>query len=197
MRHMAKKHNSVVGMLKDVLPDDKDLQVELCEQLGRRHLVRQLAKLRNEQGVSQKKIADRLKCGQSRVSKLENGYDDEVTLRDIGAYADALECDVEVILRRNDLTLVDQVKYHAFQIKDCFDRLADLAKKDDDVAKGVADFHIEALFNLAEIVKKSAARIPKAKKKDRRHHIDLSLQKSGSGGPPVRRLSAEPCDIEN
>jgi len=68
------------------------------------------------------------------------------------------------------MTLVDEVKFLAFRMKKCFDRMSEFAHKDDDVATGVAAFHIEALFNLVDVVTKSAKRLPKS----RRPHLQLT-----------------------
>lgn len=158
------RFQKVSDLMADVLPDDPEFVTELEEQIDKRRLVRGLATLRNCKNVSQADIADVLGCGQSRISKLENGYDSDVRMSDIEAYAKVLGCDVQVVFGSRELSIVDEVKIHAFRIKDCFGRLAELAKSDEDVARGVAEFHIEALFNLAEIVKRSSRRLPKRKR---------------------------------
>jgi len=165
-----KRYSTVSDLMADVLPDDATFVDELQEQIDRRRLVRGLASLRNAKKVSQEEIAKVADCGQSRISKIENGYDSDVKIGDLEAYANALDCDIQVVLRSRDMTLVDEVKFLAFRMKKCFDRMSELAHKDDDVATGVAAFHIEALFNLVDVVTKSAKRLPKS----RRPHLQLT-----------------------
>lgn len=68
------------------------------------------------------------------------------------------------------MTLVDEVKFLVFRIKSALTEWPTLARKDDDVAVGVAAFHIESLFNLVNVVTKSAKRLPKS----RRPHLQLT-----------------------
>ncbi|MCH7725758.1 MAG: helix-turn-helix transcriptional regulator [Planctomycetes bacterium] len=157
-----KRYNKVSDMMTDVLGDeDPGFVEELKTQIQRRKLVRGLSSLRNMKGISQKEVADAAGCAQSRISKMENGCDEQVRLGDIEAYAKALGCEVEVVLRSNDFTIVEEVKYLAFRIERCFNKLVTLVKSDEDVAQGVAEFHVEALLNLAHLVLKSQKRLPK------------------------------------
>ena len=158
-----KRYQNVSDLMADVLPEDPDFADELKEQINKRRLVRGLATFRNIKDVSQADVAKIAKCGQSRISKLENGFDSDLSIGDLEAYAEALGCNVQVELRDRDFTIVDEVKLHAFRMKRCFDRMAELAKKDDVVAQGVANFFAEAIPNLVSIVMKSAENLPKQK----------------------------------
>ena len=139
-------------MVRNILPDDQDLQGELHDQSDRRRLVPKLAMLRNVKDVSQEQVAAKLGCGQSRISKLENGYDADVTVGDLIAYAGLAQCNLYIVFESASMNLVDQVKHHACCISRCFDRMNELAKVDTDVKSGVAKFHLEALVNLVNIV---------------------------------------------
>jgi transcriptional regulator with XRE-family HTH domain len=163
MNTHEKDYDSVLDLVKDSLPEDAEFAAELQDQVSERRLVRQLADLRNQNDVSQEDVANILGCTQSRVSKIENGLDKSISVEELGAYAKALDCDLELIFRGHCCTLVDEIKYHAFCIRNCFDKMTELASRDEEVAQGVADFHVEALFNLANIVRRSHGRLPKSK----------------------------------
>ena len=139
-------------MVRNILPDDTEMQDELRDQLHRRQLVPRLAFLRNYKDISQAQVADELGCGQSRISKLENGYDADVTVGDLLGYAKVAHCNLGIVFESTDITLVDQIKHYARCISSCFDQMNDLAKDDAGIKSGVAKFHIEALINLVNIV---------------------------------------------
>ncbi|MEX1229591.1 MAG: helix-turn-helix domain-containing protein [Planctomycetaceae bacterium] len=157
----SKKYSDVAHMMGDILgSDDEGFASELADQLKQTQIVRLLATMRNQKGVTQNEIADNLMCRQARVSKLEHGIDDDISIRTLRAYAKACEYNIELMFRTKNSTMVDDIKHYAFCIKRCFEQLTQLAKQDEVVAKGVADFHVEALFNLVNIVKESEERLP-------------------------------------
>jgi hypothetical protein len=59
-----------------------------------------------------------------------------------------------------ETTAVDRVKWFAFQIKHQLDRLAELARDDQEIARAAAGFFDEALFNLVRILQNSAKKLP-------------------------------------
>ena len=150
------KYSNVMDLMSDVFSDDDSFCDELANQIHQRQLVRKLARLRNQKKVPQSEIADALGCKQSRISKLENGFDKDVSIDDLAGYCRALDCELHVILRNSKTSIVDQIKEYAFGIKDCLKRLCSIAKKDDKISSGVAQFHVEAIMNLVQIVADSA-----------------------------------------
>ncbi|MBS0265136.1 MAG: transcriptional regulator [Planctomycetes bacterium] len=155
----AAKFASVADMIRDSLPDDPGLADELGEQIAQRQLVRRLANLRNANNVTQGQVAQHLQCAQSRISKLENGVDADVTMADLQAYAKAAGFDLEIVFRSQKITLFDEVKRQALNIQRCFEKLNELAANDEKIAKGVASFHLEALLNLFSIASRSSSRL--------------------------------------
>lgn len=191
MSHQKKQRrfSNVVDMVRDAVSDDTELADELSEQISKRQIVRRLANLRNLKGISQEQIAENLDCGQSRISKLENGLDADVAIAELQAYAQALDCELSIVFRSRKLTIVDEVKRHAMCIKYCFDKLNELAEKDERVAKGVAEFHVEALLNLVNIVQDSATNLNVKRSDGESLHIPLQFQDSAQdechlGRPP-------------
>lgn len=147
------KHGTeIVDLVSKLLPGEQEFTEELRTQVNRRRLVAQLADLRNLNGISQKDVAEQLDCTQSKVSKLENGYDDNLTLQALIAYAKLFDSDLTILFSSKEDSLVSQIKYHAISIKTCFEKMNELVQQDANIGKGVAAFHIEALLNLVKIV---------------------------------------------
>jgi transcriptional regulator with XRE-family HTH domain len=186
MSHQKKqpRFDNVVDLVRDSVSDDPNLADELSDQISKRQLVRRLANLRNIKGISQDEIAEHLDCRQPRISKLENGLDSDVSMADLQAYAKALDCELGIVFRSRKLTIVDEVKRHAVCIKHCFDKLNKLAEQDEKVAKGVADFHVEALLNLVKIVKDSVTDLNGVRGNGEEIHISLQLQESATDDHP-------------
>ena len=65
-----KKYLSVSEMLADNSPTE-EFREEFETQVAKRRVIKHLLALRTVRGMSQKDIADQIKCSQSRISKLE------------------------------------------------------------------------------------------------------------------------------
>jgi transcriptional regulator with XRE-family HTH domain len=151
---MTKKPFRSVAEMVDGLSEDRVFAEQARKKLEERSVIDMLMALRSVQDLSQKDIADRMGCTQSRISKLEAGKDEDLRMGDLRSYADALGLDLMMVLGRKSQgrTMVDQVKQHAFAIKQLLESMAALADKDDSIAEGVKVFFHEAAFNLAKIV---------------------------------------------
>lgn len=155
----TREHNSVAEMVRN-LTDDESAAKEFESQLERRKLVHFLFALRSSAGLSQKEIAERMGCSQSRISKLENGEDDDLRLGDLRAYVKALGSDVTFLFAKRGLGLASQVKYHALKMRDGLSRLVQIAREDDALVKGIAGFHAEAFVNIAKMIQETASKLP-------------------------------------
>lgn len=180
-RPTKKQMSSLSDLIRQIVPDDESLVTEVQEQYDKQRLVGQLATLRNHRGISQADIAKELGCRQSRISKLENGLDDDVTVKDLAAYAKLANCDLTIVLGGKDVSLVDQVKHHAACIGDCFEKMNALAQTDKQISDGVAQFHVEALINLVNIMENAAKSLRQSSKKQTRA-TKISLQVQDSSG---------------
>lgn len=178
-----KKYTTILDLARDASGDDS-LAKELSEQISKRQVVRLLARFRNARSISQEQVAEIMGCKQGRVSKLENGFDEDLTIGDLAAYAQALNSDVEIVLKSKDLSSIDAIKTHAMCIKKCFENLNAMVRGDGAIAKGVADFHIEALVNLVEIVRGSATQLAEvAKAQNPGPAIALAIEEPGESSP--------------
>lgn len=155
----TKRYASVSQMLKDNAPDES-FREEFGKYVSQRRIVKHLLAMRAVKDVSQKEIADRLNCSQSRISKLENGVDDDLRLGDLRGYLSALGLKLGLVVADRDWTAVDEIKHHAFSIKKLMDRLAHFANLDDKIARGVSDFFGEAFLNLVSMIQDSASKLP-------------------------------------
>ena len=151
--------SSVTKMVESISGGDS-FASELKKRISDRKIVKLLQAMRLRHDIQQSRIADELKCGQSRISKIESGDDASLSLGEVEAYAKVLNCEVEICFSKRGTTAVDRIKQHAFAIKREMDNLAECARSDESIAVGVAVFFGEAFFNLIRIVEKSIEKLP-------------------------------------
>ena len=156
---MAKTYKSVSEMVKN-LAGDKAFAENFEKEAANRILANALFNLRCSNGVTQKEMAERIGCTQSRISKLESSGADSIKVSDLVDYAKALDLCVTVTFHP-EMNAVEAVKFHAFEIKKHLEHLATLAHKDDGIFEGVSRFFSEAVHNLVTIVQMSAKKLPK------------------------------------
>jgi transcriptional regulator with XRE-family HTH domain len=154
-----KARTSVSQMVRET-SEDSSFKELFEDRLRARRIVKDLMIQRAVLDLSQKEIADRIGCTQSRISKLESTHDADLRLGDLAKYADALGLRVNIVLESKEWTPVTRIKKFAFQIKHELDRLATLAAQDHLIAKGLSDFLGEAFFNLVNILQESAKKLP-------------------------------------
>ncbi|MBI1899565.1 MAG: transcriptional regulator [Planctomycetia bacterium] len=172
----GKRCEKISELVRDGSAEGDSFVEELAEQISKRRLVRLLATLRDRHSVTQEQVAHNLDCQQSRISKLENGFDEDVTIKDLVGYAKAANSDLGIVFKSRDLSLVDVVKAHACGIKRCLEKLNDLAKDDFQIAKGIANFHVETLVNLAVMIAKSARHLHKSQQTSNEPEVAIQVQ---------------------
>jgi predicted XRE-type DNA-binding protein len=154
------RHKSVEDMVRN-LSEDRTSADEFNKRLSNRQLVKALAVLRTQAGLSQMELADCLSCTQSKVSKLESGADADLRFGDILDYTKAVKHEMRIYLvPKGQKRIVDDVKMHALVIKRLLDRMVQLAGDDGAMTKAVAKFLSEAAFNLTRFVGEAAAALP-------------------------------------
>jgi transcriptional regulator with XRE-family HTH domain len=141
-------------------PEEKAFAKELASDLAQRSLVHYLFAARSAQGVSQKEMAERMGCSQSRISKLENSLDAELNVGDLMSYLGALNLKSQVMVLRKDATIFDEIKAYAFRIRACLSEMVRLAGDDPEIGAGVSRAHIETMANLVRFVVKSLRNLP-------------------------------------
>jgi transcriptional regulator with XRE-family HTH domain len=136
------QYASVDAMMADLTKSPDDL-AEFRRVAGDRALLDSLVAIRIKKGLSQKDIAQRMECTQSRISKLENGTDSNTTIGDFKAYAHAIGLDATLMLLRKHSKLADLVKTHTLMIRHAFDRLLEIAADDESMKEGTKKLAIE------------------------------------------------------
>lgn len=150
-----------VADLVSKLSDDPKFAEGVKSSLAGKRIGREIFAQRAAKGLTQAAIAEKLGWSQSRVSKLEHGDDVDIRMGDLVQFAKALDFDVCVTLRNRPSTLVDDVKFYAYQIKCALNQMVELAGDDERIARGVSSFHGEAFFNLVKILTESADGLPR------------------------------------
>ena len=133
------------------LADDPTIAPEVESLIRRSQLVRTLTGLRLSKKLTQKQIADSMKCDQSRVSRIENGYDEDVTFGEIVAYAQAAGCTTNLLFDNATAPAATRIKQHVLAIHSQLESLAKLAEKEGSeevFIKKINEFMGEVLLNF-------------------------------------------------
>ncbi len=155
-----KQYSSVSDMLRSTLESDSTAPDEFDQLLKQREVIKQLIVLRVTKNRSQAEIADSMGCSQSCVSKLENSIDDDLTFAQFRKYLHALGFEPAIGCLPENRSTVDEIKILAIGIKRRLDRLAHIARGDDLLAEGIAQFYAEAFLNFNKFIADSASRLP-------------------------------------
>jgi len=157
---MGKKFKDVSEMVSE-LSKDKKFKKETVETIKKRGLAKFLFFLRCDQKLTQKELAKKIGCSQGRVSKVESSQDEDLGVKDLLDYGNALSLQLQFGYRDKSPKRTDLIKYHAIKIKQYFDELVKLAEKDEEMIKGLAKFHIEGIFNITGMIAESLAKLKK------------------------------------
>lgn len=121
-----------------VISGDETFAQRVEERLQSRRIIKSLIARRVSRGLSQSQIARELGCTQSRVSKIENGFDAELKLEELEAYAKALGCDVTLqFARREERPDSDEPYLHIDERDESNrgDRMASVGRPDQSVSR--------------------------------------------------------------
>ena len=158
---MTKHFKNVNEMIKDLSSEKKFIE-EASKELKNKNISKFLFTLRCKNNLTQKELANKTKCTQSRISKIESSFNNQLTIKDLLDYSDALNLQLEIGYRDKNAKIVDLIKYHALKIKSYLEKLVDLVKEDETMAKDIMSFHLEAYSNLSHFILKN---IPSLHKK--------------------------------
>jgi transcriptional regulator with XRE-family HTH domain len=116
--------------------------------------------IRAAKGLSQKDIAVVMGHGQSKISKLESGIDDDLRLGELAAYLEALGYSARIVVTKPANSIADEIKYHWYCLGKLLDRLLDLAHKDADIAVGIGKFANDVGYNFMSRIFGFMKRLP-------------------------------------
>jgi transcriptional regulator with XRE-family HTH domain len=139
---------------------DNETQQLFEKQLRSRQVVKTLVALRASKNLTQGDISEALGCSQAKISRIENGFDSDLGIAELEGYAKTTGCEVTLMFSERGKGLADQIKYHAFCIREAFLKLAELSHKDESIAQGVAELHVQAFININRFLKETAEKLP-------------------------------------
>ncbi len=160
---MAKTYRNVEEMVKG-LSEDKEFKESVLYEIKNKRLSKYLFSLRCEQNLTQAQLAKKINCSQSRISKIENSLDEDITIKDLLEYGNALDLQLEIGYRRRNIKTVELIKHHFLKIEEYLNKLANLAGKDKALIEGVKQFHAEAAFNMVAMILESASSLDVSEK---------------------------------
>jgi len=140
--------------------DEQEFAQALEERLEKRKLIRTLVALRASVGLSQEEIALAMKHSQSKISKFESGYDEDLRLGEMAEYLEALGYSARIVVTKPANSIADEIKYHWHSLGKLLDKLLDLAHKDADIAVGIGKFANEVGYNYMSRIFGFMKRLP-------------------------------------
>jgi transcriptional regulator with XRE-family HTH domain len=159
MKKKQALYNSVSDMVQG-LSEDRSFAEEFAKRLAGRQLIKLLTVLRTRAGLSQKDLAEKVECTQSKISKLESSADSDIDFGDLLNYTGAVGHEMRIFLVPKQQKIVDEVKMHAFFIQRLLDRMVQVAGDDGALIKAAAKFLGEAAVNLTRLVQETAESLP-------------------------------------
>lgn len=166
----GKKYRNATDFIEDILEAEEDFE-SLKQQMQSRQIVKALATIRVERGLTQKNVADVMGQTQGKISRIENGVDADLKISDIVSYAKATGIEITMLLSDRNQSLVARVKHHALEIQMALVELSKLAHQDDEIARGVAKFHVEAFCNITRLLAEAAKKLPGSNNRVNEDHI--------------------------
>jgi transcriptional regulator with XRE-family HTH domain len=150
---MDNTYSNVPDMLRALLPEGGDKLAKKVEKSAKEYSIGDsLIRTRLKAGLTQKQIAAKLGCTQSKISKIECAHNDDMRISDFVKYIGACGCDVSIMVSPHGENASTMVKHHAVAMGMALDKLADIASKDGEIADAIRKFHSEVLYNLGYIM---------------------------------------------
>jgi len=160
---MEKKQFKSIEEMIEHNSTDEEFKKDALKAVSGRRLAQMLLLVRCKNKMTQKDLAEKLGCSQGRISKIESSPDARISIKDLLDYAAIFDLQLEIGYCSKNSRIVDEIKHHAIQMYTRLQKLSELAQTDPSIAEGVRSFHLEAFFNLMNLVTKSYDRLPKGK----------------------------------
>lgn len=171
---MAKTYKNVEEMVKD-LSEDSKFKDSVLNEIKNKAISKFLFTLRCEHNLTQKHLADKIGCTQSKISKIESSYDKDITINDLLEYGKALGLQLGIgFNRRKKVKIVDLVEYHVSKIQEHIDNLTNLAGTDTSMIKGVSKVLGNTILELLKVFNSAASRLKTASLKEPKDPIHIS-----------------------
>lgn len=151
---MAAAHESIGEMLKGI-GLSQTFQDGFRKKVESRQLTKMLFVLRNRAGITQGELAKRAKWSQSKVSKIENSDDKELSFGDLTSYLGCLGQNLEMSIYPAKAKRVDRIKYHIFLVSRLLNELSELAGDDERMVRGVFEVQVNAIREFLKVCGRS------------------------------------------
>ncbi len=155
---MQKQYNKVSDLVKSISKSSK-VKEKTLKEIENRSISKFLFFLRCEHNLTQKILAEKIGCTQSRVSKIESSYDADLSVKDLLDYGDAINLNLELGYRQKNAKITDLIKYHVIRAKEYLSMLTDMVKGDKTIKGGVLNFMEECLYNFLDGLTKSLQKL--------------------------------------
>ena len=157
----------------------------VLEDVRARTLTRGLTLARMKHDLTQKELAARMGCSESKVCRMEAAADADLNFGDILAYANAVGLELSFLFDDTTLPNATRIKHCVCKVASMLKHLTDLAAEDDEdnkIRNAINAFQVEVLMNFLIKYRESGAAIPSLV-------VSGSVPHCGSGvpAPPLRR----------
>jgi transcriptional regulator with XRE-family HTH domain len=157
-----KSYSDVAEMMRDLGSTDREVK-KVKAAVNQSRIATRLAKSRLRKGLTQKQLAEALGVTQGTISKIESGNDADLTLKLLEDYCRITE-ERMVLTIGKQMTFVEGIKYHFFEIRRLFNELAKLAHNHDELEPHISNFFGDAFFNLLRLLSDAQEALPKQSK---------------------------------
>jgi transcriptional regulator with XRE-family HTH domain len=158
MKVEREAYSSVSEMVRDLT--DPEFADDFDRHLAERQLIKMLTVLRCRKGLTQADLAQKMGCGQAKISKMEGSADFDLNFGDIVKYVRSLGGSMHLALLPVEATGADQIRFHVNAIKQELNKLVRIAGDVPAIGPGVEDLAIEQVQRLIQVVEKSLNHLP-------------------------------------
>ena len=114
--------NTAAKIAAKILHDPK-VETKINDDLARSQLIDWLVMERCKHDMSQSDVAKKMGVSVSKVSRLEDAYDDDLRLGELKDYSTAIGVKMSMFLSDEKLPIADRVKHCVFRISEMLARL--------------------------------------------------------------------------
>lgn len=186
LKLLGKRYSSVSELVRD--SSDAETADSFDKHQSDRRLVRSLIVMRCFKEVSQVDLAKRMKCAQSKVSKIESSVDADLNFGDVVRYSNALGQAVSLRISPAGKSGADRIRFHVDCIKREVDRLVELAGDDKTIGDGVEALALRMVGDMVQLIEKSLQNLPSRSQAQPHEQAQVSVDVEGESG---HRLSLD------
>jgi len=143
-----KSYRKTSVMLEDLGTSQETIDV--VKDVENQEAVNILVSMRVAKGLTQKELADLIGCTQGRISKLEQGRDEDLRIRDFLDYTRATKDALWITVGTPNIS--ETIKLHVRAIRKLVPELLPLAGADQGISDGISRFLDDVLMDTGKLV---------------------------------------------